>query len=206
MSLQRQKIQSLIESCKDTDYATASRACDKNHSYFHQFVHRGIPHKLPEDVRHALARHLGVEEAELRPTSNVAPSPEPHASAVTIPTFEGQSDAKHSWQFNRSWVNYCLRTEPDQLRGHIVGDDAMTPMLQAGDAVLIDVSRTAPSPAGLFTIHDGVGIVIRWLDLTPNSAPPRLNIVVGNERYQSFERALSEVAVLGRVVWFSRAI
>lgn len=49
-----------------TDLKKASIACGKNHAYLHQFVNRGTPRRLPEDVRHLLAAHLGVEESALR--------------------------------------------------------------------------------------------------------------------------------------------
>ncbi len=43
-----------------------SKAAGKNHAYLQQFVKRGIPRKLPEEVRHKLADLLGVSEARLR--------------------------------------------------------------------------------------------------------------------------------------------
>jgi phage repressor protein C with HTH and peptisase S24 domain len=49
-----------------TDLKKASLACGKNHAYLHQFINRGTPRRLPEDVRHALADHLDIHEAELR--------------------------------------------------------------------------------------------------------------------------------------------
>ncbi|MCR9070745.1 MAG: peptidase S24 [Alphaproteobacteria bacterium] len=58
-----------------TDLKAASIACGKNHAYLHQFIHRGTPRKLPEDVRHLLAAHLGIDEGELRDgTAPKAPS------------------------------------------------------------------------------------------------------------------------------------
>lgn len=58
-----------------TDLKKASLLCGKNHAYLHQFIHRGTPRKLPEDVRHALAVHLGVDEQVLRHTSGPPPAP-----------------------------------------------------------------------------------------------------------------------------------
>jgi hypothetical protein len=49
-------------------YADLSRAVQRNETYVHQFVFRGTPKRLPEDVRETLARTLGVSEDELRGT------------------------------------------------------------------------------------------------------------------------------------------
>lgn len=211
--LQRQKVFALIRDCEGTDFTTASRACGKNHSYFHQFIHRRVPRKLPEDIRYALAQHLGVDEAELRPDSKMS-SPSQQLS-VSVPTFvtiraidEGaeQTSSHHLRQFDRGWVRHVLNAEPEDLRGHIVGDNAMAPSLVAGDTVLIDTNRTAPSPGGLFAIHDGVGVIVRRLEAILNSEPARLRIHAENERYQKHDQCLSETTIFGRVVWFARAI
>lgn len=47
--------------------SATSRKIGKSHSYLQQFVKRGVPAKLPEDVRDALAVEIGVPANELRP-------------------------------------------------------------------------------------------------------------------------------------------
>src|SRR5262245_43017725 len=49
-----------------TDLKKASLACGKNAAYVHQFIYRGTPKILPEDVRESLAKYLGVNDRELR--------------------------------------------------------------------------------------------------------------------------------------------
>ena len=42
----------------------------KNHAYFQQFIKRGVPHRLPEEVRGRVAEILGIDERHLKvPTS-----------------------------------------------------------------------------------------------------------------------------------------
>ncbi len=60
----RQRVLELVAD-RETNLAAVSRAIGRNHAYLHQFVHRGKPHRLPEIVRHALAQHFGIDEAEL---------------------------------------------------------------------------------------------------------------------------------------------
>ena len=45
---------------------SASEKLGRNHAYLQQFVQRGTPARLPEDVRRDLAALLGVDEARLR--------------------------------------------------------------------------------------------------------------------------------------------
>ena len=49
-----------------TDLKKASLAIGRNHAYLQQFIQRGTPRRLPEEVRHALAAYLGVTESALR--------------------------------------------------------------------------------------------------------------------------------------------
>ncbi len=51
---------------RDLTMKTASEAIHKNHAYLQQFIRKGTPHALPEDVRHNLARVLQVPEQQLR--------------------------------------------------------------------------------------------------------------------------------------------
>lgn len=44
---------------------TLSEAAGKNHAYLQQFVKRGVPVKLPEEVRRAVAQMLDIDEAAI---------------------------------------------------------------------------------------------------------------------------------------------
>jgi len=48
------------------DLANLSRAIGRNAAYLQQYIRRGIPRVLPEDVREALAKELGVASSALR--------------------------------------------------------------------------------------------------------------------------------------------
>lgn len=56
---------SLVEQ-RDLNLANLSRAIGKAHSYLQQYLRRGIPRTLPEDVRERLASVLGVSPEALR--------------------------------------------------------------------------------------------------------------------------------------------
>lgn len=61
----RTRVLKLIED-RDTDLKNASLKIGKNAAYLHQFIFRGTPKALPEEVRKPLAEFLGVEEDSLR--------------------------------------------------------------------------------------------------------------------------------------------
>lgn len=223
-----------------TDLKKASLACGKNHAYLHQFIHRGTPRRLPEDVRWALAGHLGVDEAALRdgtlvpvPDSGARqvetvttarpgaysrildPQVEPGVVAVpevrvtaaagggAVAEYEPLGD---SWYFPVAWLRHELRARAADLKIISIDGDSMEPVLETGDKVLIDTTRTAPSPPGIFVLHDGLGLVAKQVEYVPNSDPARLVIRSANPRYQDYERTVDEVTIVGRVIWFARRL
>jgi phage repressor protein C with HTH and peptisase S24 domain len=77
--------------------AEASLKIGKNHAYLQQFLKRGIPVKLKEDDRLALAQLLGVPESELRGTSPKLPKrdyskPNDSHTLVRSPTKKTESN------------------------------------------------------------------------------------------------------------------
>jgi phage repressor protein C with HTH and peptisase S24 domain len=82
----------------------------------------------------------------------------------------------------------------------------MHPTLQDGDLVLVDISRRAPAPPGIFVLFDGIGLVVKRLEVLANTEPHLLRIIADNPQYTSYDRASTEVHIIGRVVWFARTI
>lgn len=60
----RQRVIELAEQRGDT-LSGLSRRCGQNVAYLSNFIHRGSPRRLPEDVRLALAMHWQIDEREL---------------------------------------------------------------------------------------------------------------------------------------------
>lgn len=54
----------------DLTMAEVSRAVGRNHAYMQQFMKRGVPAKLPEDVREKVAAVLKVPERDLRDSAS----------------------------------------------------------------------------------------------------------------------------------------
>ena len=82
----------------------------------------------------------------------------------------------------------------------------MEPLLSSGDHFMIDVSRTAFSPPGIFLIWDGIALVAKRIEHVPHSDPSRVILKSLNPEYGGHECAAEEVSIVGRAVWVSRKL
>jgi phage repressor protein C with HTH and peptisase S24 domain len=232
----RRKVLELVEH-SGTDLKKASLACGKNAAYVHQFIYRGTPKILPEDVRESLAQHLGVDDCELRHLSPprrksasrrkdasddhadeairkhqrrsmVGFSPiteiDVRASAGPGAFHEGLEEAKETWLFPDAVIRHEFRARAEDLHIITIDGDSMEPLLSSGDRIMIDTSRRVPAPPGIFVIWDGMGIVAKRVEHVPHSDPTKVIIKSLNPEYQTYERSVEEVNIIGRVVWASK--
>ena len=231
----RLRVLKLINARK-TDLKSASLALGRNAAYVHQYVYRGTPKILPEDVREALARYLEVDPGELRaaetpkrkPRSDTAPeSPDGprrrrpralaegfsavseidvRASAGSGAINDGIEDAKETWLFPDPVIRHEFRANPENLHIITIDGDSMEPLLSTGDRIRIDRSQRVPVPPGIFVIWDGMGIVAKRVEHVPNSEPPKVVIKSINPEYQTYERDAEEVNIIGRVIWAAKRL
>ncbi len=202
----------------------ASLAMGRNGAYMHQFIHRGTPRVLAEHDREALAEYVECRPDLLRHPLEMgahlkaplvsrsvprgyAAVPEIDARMAAGPgAWDDEANAVARWLYADSVVRHEFRARAEDLRMLAVEGDSMEPTLSAGDRVLVDASRTAPTPPGTFVIWDGMGCVAKRVEHLPNSDPPRVLIKSVNPEYESCERLLDEIRVLGRVIWVSRRV
>lgn len=111
------------------------------------------------------------------------------------------------YHFQKSWLHHDLKADPRNLCIMRVEGDSMSPTLLDGDTVLVDMSKRAPTPPGIFVLHDGLGLVAKRLERSLGSGDTiRYRIVSDNERYTPYEVTEDEIQIIGRVRWFSREI
>jgi phage repressor protein C with HTH and peptisase S24 domain len=219
----RRKVVKLIDD-RGTNLKKASEAAGKNLAYMHQFIYRGTPKVLPEDVREALARFLGVDDAELRhpqvprrkrPRSKSVPEREGfsaiseidvRASAGPGAFHDGLEESKGAWLFPDPVIRHEFRARTEDLRIITIDGDSMEPLLSSGDRILIDTAQRVPVPPGIFVVWDGMGLVAKRVEHVINSDPPRVLIKSINPEYQSYERDAEEVNIVGRVVWAAKRL
>jgi len=226
----RQRLLRLLQK-KNTDLKNASIAIGRNAAYLQQFVYRGTPKVLPDDVRQALSKLLAIGEDQLRHSEVPTRRPrsdsgarqdartyrprrgfaeiheiDVRASAGPGALNEGLEDAKETWLFPETVVRHELRAQPEQLRMITIDGDSMEPLLSSGDRILVDTSQRIPVPPGIFVIWDGMGLVAKRTEHVPNSDPPRIVIKSSNSEYATYERDADEVNIVGRVVWAARRL
>ena len=227
----RTKVLSLIAQ-HDTDLKNASLAIGKNAAYLHQFLYRGSPKTLPEDVREALAEVLGVDDAELRHSEvplrkprtvesgreedphprarrgvagfSIIPEIDVRASAGPGAYHDGLEEAKETWLLPDPVIRHEFHARAADLRMITIDGDSMEPLLASGDRILIDTSQRVPVPPGIFVVWDGMGIVAKRVEHIPHSEPTKVVIKSVNPEYQTYERDAEEINIVGRVIWAAK--
>ena len=120
-----------------------------------------------------------------------------YAGAGALETIE---DVRHEWKMPRDLVRGQTSAPETALRLITVYGDSMVPTLQPGQRVMVDTEDKTPSPPGLFVVWDGLGLVVKRLELIPHSEPLTVRLRSDNDRYSDYERTLDEAYIRGRVV------
>ena len=214
MDSTRAYLKALVETKKGVNLRTLSRQIKKNDAYLHQYIYRGTPKTLPENLRYHLATLLGIHESELRETAQDIAIPD----AVFLPWLDIDISAGHgsisddlaeagdSWVFDRQFLQQISHADISVLRMLSVKGDSMSPVLEDGNMILIDLNDTQPSPPGIFVLFDGVGLMTKSVKLIPHSTAGQVRIAPANPHYSAYQRSYDDIRIVGRVIWFSRRL
>ncbi|MCP4477812.1 MAG: helix-turn-helix transcriptional regulator [Planctomycetaceae bacterium] len=84
-----------------------------------------------------------------------------------------------------------------------ISDNSMDPILSKGDQVIVDKDSHLSSGAGCFALSVGDQIVVRELSLTTSG---KVSLSWENSKHHDDMTVanLSELSIIGRVVWFAR--
>jgi phage repressor protein C with HTH and peptisase S24 domain len=140
------------------------------------------PTRAPTD-----ARTIRIEELDVR------------ASAGAGLTGENEKVVAE-WQVPSGVVRGYSTAPATEMRIITVMGDSMEPALLPGQRVLVDTGDRKPSPPGIFVVWDGLGLVIKRVQMVPHSEPPRVKITSDNVKYETYERTLEEAYIQGRVI------
>ena len=211
----------LLQAVKDKglDLKEVSIGIGKNHAYLQQFINRGIPRKLKEDDRRALADLLELDEVKLGgPKRSTQLNPTGAQTDIAlfdiragmggggllaVETYDnGQPhDDFIAGYFGLPDVVSAGLRQPDKVYALPVTGDSMEPTLQGGSYVFVDTTHTNPTPADIYAIDYGDGLVVKRIELIPQST--KVLVISDNERYSDYELEREDVAVYGRVIaWF----
>jgi phage repressor protein C with HTH and peptisase S24 domain len=147
--------------------------------------HEGYQFSLPPQLQDYVSiRHVTVQEGKL----------------------SAYEDPQENFRFRKDWVKKKIGVEPVDLRIFTVTGDNMHPTLAMGDTLLVDTTRKHPSPAGIFLLFDGIGLVAKRVELIAHTGKAKLRISCDNPHYAPYESLIEDSAIIGRVSWFSREL
>jgi transcriptional regulator with XRE-family HTH domain len=104
------------------------------------------------------------------------------------------------WLLPVSFLRQRTATDFALLKIISVEGDAMMPDFLPGDRVIVDISDTVPTPAGVFIVWDGIGHSLRRCAIRPGSKPPVLTLSTGRGNYETHEMLFRDSVIGGCVI------
>jgi hypothetical protein len=196
------------------DFAGLSRMLGRNAAYIQQFVRRGIPKRLGEDERRKLARYFGVSETLLG-----GPAPDVVAAnglvsvkhhPVMVSAGPGaivtEDLGKPYFAFDERWLKALTPSAASRLSIVRVEGDSMSPTLNPGDDILVDLEDSAARLRdGIYVLRIDDALVVKRLALNPIAK--RVTVQSDNPAYSDWpDCSPGEINCIGRVIWSGRRI
>ncbi|WP_299310349.1 S24 family peptidase [uncultured Croceicoccus sp.] len=207
----REELDRLIQKHK-YGYASISRLLGRNASYIQQFIKRGSPRKLDDEDRKILASFFGVDEQVFGGPANVV-----WDGLVEIPVLDVEASAgfgavaasetaRTRFGFDERWLRSLTSAKSASLSIVRVMGDSMEPTLSDGDEVLVDASDHASRLRdGIYVLRADDALVVKRVAIKPGGK--QITIASDNPAYPTWsDMNRSEVHVVGRVIWFGRAL
>lgn len=113
---------------------------------------------------------------------------------------------KASWGLPDDYLSSELRINKKSARIIEIVGDSMSPTLQSGDRVMVNTADKNPSPPGVFALWDGFGVVVKRVERVHGSSPPAIRVVSDNANHREYILTAGEANIIGRVVWYARAL
>jgi len=207
----REELDRLIQQ-RRLGYSSISRMIGRNSSYIQQFIKRGSPRKLDDDDRRTLASFFGVDEQVLGGPPAPMRDGLIEIRVLNVDASAGfgaiaESETAHTrFGFDERWLGRLTRAKSASLSIiHVLGD-SMEPTLSDGDEVLVDASdQGSRLRDGIYVLRADDALVVKRVTLKPGGR--NITISSDNSAYPSWDDVdRSEIQVVGRVIWFGRAV
>jgi len=196
------------------DFAGLSRMLGRNPAYIQQFVRRGVPKRLKEEERRKLARYFSVSESLLggppdEPISaNGLISIKRHPVSVSAGpgAVAGEEYGKAYFAFDERWLKALTASSPSNLSIVRVEGDSMSPTLNDGDDILVDLGDCGDRLRdGIYVLRVDDALVVKRLALNPLGR--RVTVQSDNPAYPDWpDCGLDEINCIGRVIWSGRKV
>ena len=159
----------------------------------HSELGNPITNKRGRDIDRDEAIYISIPHIKLNSSKNIKKG---------IVSFKEEDEP---YRFNARWLHDRFDGKTTSLRILTINGDSMEPTICHNDIVIIDTNQKVPSPPSIFIIFDGLGLSAKRLEYVFANDYQRIRVISDNPRYSTYERLVSDVTVVGRVVWFSRA-
>lgn len=196
------------------DFAGLSRMLGRNSAYIQQFVRRGVPKRLKEEERRKLARYFSISESLLGgPTDETAAandlvSVKRHPIAVSAGpgAIVNEELGKPYFAFDQRWLRSLTPSPASNLSIVRVEGDSMSPTLNAGDEILVDLGDAADRLRdGIYVLRIDDAVVVKRIALNPLGR--LVTVQSDNAAYPDWpDCSLDHINCIGRVIWSGRRI
>tara|TARA_R110002096_G_scaffold13246_13_gene47155 strand:+ start:2054 stop:2749 length:696 start_codon:yes stop_codon:yes gene_type:complete len=221
----RQKLDHLIRSSSHDDYASVSALIGRNHAYMQQFIKRGVPKCLRDEDMQRIMDHFGIRPdyfgaPEDFPTpgqkTNSAPDSSFEQDYIQVNVYDieaaagagslvDSNEVSNKLAFKKSWIRNSSNATADDLAVITVSGDSMTPTLNNGDRILVDMAQKTIRNDGIYVLRNDNMILVKRISLNPITK--LCTIKSDNHFYQSWDDCEPDkLDILGRVIWMGRNI
>lgn len=184
-----------------------SLALGRNPAYLQQFINRGSPRILPENLRHRLSAMLDIDERHLRQDNDqTGISPADPAALLSISFLDHPSQNKvrtQPWLMPHALFDNHNLDYPAMFRLAVVGDSTADNSIVPGDVVMLDLADRSPHKAGFFGLDGGDHIRVRHVEMFDARSQQRFYISNENSN-GGYTVDGDSINVIGRMVFHSR--
>lgn len=196
------------------DFAGLSRMLGRNPAYIQQFVRRGVPKRLKEEERRKLARYFSVSETllggppdqDFERTGLISIKRHPVTVSAGPGAIVTEEIGKPCFAFDERWLKALTQSGPSMLSIVRVEGDSMSPTLNAGDDILVDLADCGDRLRdGIYVLRVDDAVVVKRLALNPTGR--RVTVQSDNPAYPDWpDCSLDDINCIGRVIWSGRRI
>ena len=201
------------------NYSTLAIRLGKNPTYIQKFCKEDSPRRLDEYVRRGLAEILQVDEQELTDLpvtphfTGTASAAEKLASFLTKDDVvidmidataccgDGIDNLPEKvcghWKLPAVEFKSITAGKPENIKMLRVQGDSMTPTINEGDFVWVDISNNFASSDGIYLIRMATGLAVKRLQAGLSD----IVIKSDNSRYSDITAAVGEIQIIGKVVY-----
>ncbi|MCJ8138414.1 S24 family peptidase [Falsirhodobacter halotolerans] len=145
-----------------------------------------------------------VGTAPLENTHNLVSVFDVHASAGDGHIVEDERIIEQL-VFPAGYLHRITKTKAKDLAIIGVKGDSMLPTISDDDVVMIDMLKKDLSFDGLFVIKDGgASLLVKRIGRGTKSG--HIMVISDNQTYPNTERAVEDIEVVGKVVWYGRKV